>query len=107
MTGLTLATLALSVHIGGYYTHVAMPRTELDKCEAQLASMYEACKSKGHAPSDCNRAATTTLCGLPWALDYGRFLDRRIEEMAAEREYLVKFISLTRLKPTYAVAGWK
>jgi hypothetical protein len=62
----------------------AVDRAHLDRCQAQLTACYEACKAKGTDARTCDRGCTTDQCGLPWRESYGAYIDRRIEETAAQ-----------------------
>jgi hypothetical protein len=74
----------------------AADRAHLDRCQAQLATCYETCKSQGVAAKTCSERCTTDQCGLPWRETYGAFLDRRIEENAAPVS--TAFVGLRRIK---------
>ena len=68
----------------------------LKQCEKQLSDCYSACKAKWNSTEKCNAQCTTDQCGLPWRESYGAFIDRRIEENAAQVP--TAFVGLKRMK---------
>ncbi len=96
---------AILATVASIATGSAMDRGHLDRCETALTRCYEHCLAQGHAPSACNHACTTrTTCALAWTETYGQFIDRRIEDDAAERQ-ATPFAGLTKLRDRDRVVG--
>jgi hypothetical protein len=77
----------------------SVSKAALDQCERKLRKCSDDCEAAGDAPSKCNKQCKTDMCPLPWTETYGAFLDRRIEDLAAQHRGPT-FAGLTRLKDT-------